>query len=172
MEPGGSSGARSHLKPRFLSHGTVECHDIGAARRFYTEFLGLEVKQTSARSLMLRLNSTTTIACVETNGETSAGIFSHFGLDFETRDDVDAAYGTACAQKETYGIKKVTRPVDQHGTYSFYVIDADDNWWEILTNPPGGYSYVFEIAENEEKWRDQDRGRDRRANWENRDGTA
>ncbi len=71
--------AESHLKPRVLSHGTVECHDL------------------------------------------------------------DAAWERACAEKDAYGIRKITRPVDQHGTYSFYVIDADGNWWEILTNPPGGY---------------------------------
>ena len=155
-----------HLRPRFLSHGTVECHDIDVARKFYTEFLGLEVRQTSSRSLMLRLNSTTTIACVETSGITSAGIYSHFGLDFENRDDVDAAYCIACAEKDAYGIRKITRPVEQHGTYSFYVIDADSNWWEILTNPPGGYSYVFELNETDAKWRDQQQGRARRAEWE------
>jgi catechol 2,3-dioxygenase-like lactoylglutathione lyase family enzyme len=158
----------SHLKPRFLSHGTVECHDLEAARRFYTAFLGLEVRQTSSRSLMLRLNSTTTIACVETRGTTSAGIYSHFGLDFDNRDEVDAAYQRACAEKDAYGVKKITRPVDQHGTYSFYVIDGDDNWWEILTNPPGGYSYVFDIDESAAKWRDQNQGSARRADWEDR----
>ena len=162
----------SHLKPRFLSHGTVECHDLEAARRFYTEFLGLEVRQTSSRSLMLRLNSTTTIACVETKGKTSAGIYSHFGLDFDGRDEVDAAYEQACAVKDGYGIKKITRPVDQHGTYSFYVVDADGNWWEILTNPPGGYSYVFEVDETDEAWRAQDQGRGRRGAWEGRPGDA
>ncbi len=160
--------AESHLKPRFLSHGTVECHDLEAARRFYSEFLGLDVRQTSSRSLMLRLNSVTTIACVETKGATSAGIYSHFGLDFDGRDEVDAAWERARAQKDAYGIRKITRPVDQHGTYSFYVIDADDNWWEILTNPPGGYTYVFDIDESDEKWRDQDQGSARLANWESR----
>ena len=167
-EPEDAKQAGSHLNPRFLSHGTVECHDLEAARRFYTEFLGLEVKQTSARSLMLRLNSATTIACVETKGKTSAGIYSHFGLDFAGRDDVDAAYELACGARDDYGIKKITRPVDQHGTYSFYVIDADDNWWEMLTNPPGGYSYVFEIGETDEAWRAQNQGRDRRTQWEGR----
>ena len=88
-----------------------------------------------------------------------------------SRDDVDAAYEIACAQKNSYGIKKITRPVEQHGTYSFYVIDADDNWSEILTNPPGGYSYVFELDETDEGWRDQGQGRDRRAGWERRGGT-
>ena len=169
-DPDGSTAKLPHIRPRFLSHGTVECHDIDVAKRFYTEFLGLEVRQTSSRSLMLRLNSTTTIACVETRGETSAGIYSHFGLDFDGRDDVDAAYRIACAEKEAYGIRKITRPVEQHGTYSFYVIDADGNWWEILTNPPGGYSYVFELNESDAGWRDQGQGRARRAEWERREG--
>ncbi len=156
---------RSHLKPTLLSHGTVECHDLNEARRFYEEFLGLEVTQTSAVSLMLRLNSTTTIACVQTKGETAAGIFSHFGLDMATEDDVDEAYRTALAQQENYGIKKITKPVHQHGTYAMYIIDRDDNWWEILTNPEGGYSYVFDLDETDNKWRDQNQGRDRQKSW-------
>ena len=162
-DTGTRTRAESHLKPKLLSHGTVECHDLAEARRFYEEFLGLEVTQTSARSLMLRLNSTTTIACVETQGETSAGIFSHFGLDLETEADVDEAYEIALAQKDNYGIKKITTPVHQHGTYAMYIIDRDDNWWEILTNPEGGYSYVFALDEDDRKWRDQNAGRDRRS---------
>lgn len=156
----------SVLTPRLLSHGTVETHDLAAAGRFYAEFLGMEVFQTSSRSLMMRLNSTTTIACVETKGETAAGIYSHFGLDFGTRDEVDAAHEAAAAAKDDWGIRKITRPVDQHGTYSFYVIDFDGNWWEILTNPVDGYSYVFETEESDQKWRDQNQGRARRPGWE------
>ena len=161
------SSQHTGLKPRLLSHGTVETNDLEAARRFYGEFLGMEVFQTSSRSIMMRLNSTTTIACVQTKGENAAGIYSHFGLDFETRQEVDAAHEIAVAQKEKYAIRKVTRPVEQHGTYSFYVIDFDGNWWEILTNPVDGYSYVFETEENTEIWRDQNQGRDRRPGWEN-----
>ena len=160
----------SHLKPRLLSHGTVECHDLAAARRFYSELLGMEVVQTSKISLMLRLNSTTTIACVETKGETSAGHYSHFGFDFETREEVDDAHETVLAQQDKYGVRKVTRPVAQHGTYAFFLIDADGNWWEFLTNPEGGYSYVFELGDNDGSWRDQDQGRDRIGNWEAQSG--
>ena len=145
-DPDGSTAKLPHLRPRFLSHGTVECHDIDVAKRFYTEFLGLEVRQTSSRSLMLRLNSTTTIACVETRGETSAGIYSHFGLDFDGRDDVDAAYRIACAEKDAYGIRKITRPVEQHGTYSFYVIDADGKWWALLIYAQNGNTVNEEDA--------------------------
>ena len=47
-----------------------------------------------------------------------------------------------------------------------YIIDRDDNWWEILTNPKGGYSYVFDLDETDSKWRDQNRGQDRQERWE------
>jgi catechol-2,3-dioxygenase len=39
------------LKLNFLSHGTLESRDLAFSRRFYEEFLGLEVVQTS-RSLL------------------------------------------------------------------------------------------------------------------------
>ena len=159
-----------HLKPALLSHGTVESHDLTEARRFYEEFLGLEVTQTSAVSLMLRLNSTTTIACVQTKGETAAGIYSHFGLDMQSEEEVDEAYRVALEQQENYGIKKITKPVHQHGTYAMYIIDRDDNWWEILTNPEGGYSYVFDLEETDNNWRDQNQGRDRQERAKNKPG--
>ena len=169
-EPVTEKATEPHLKPRFLSHGTVECHDIQAAKRLYTELLGMEVVQTSDRSLIMRLNSETTIVCVETKGETKAGIYSHFGFDYATEAEVDAAHAVVCAQAEAYDLPKVSKPVHQHGTYAFYLVDADGNWWEILTNPAGGYSYVFDIDEETRKWRDQNQGRARRERWAEKAG--
>ncbi len=53
-----------------------------------------------------------------------------------------------------------------HGTYSFYIIDFDGNWWEILTNPDGGYSYVFDLEDESRSWRALDRGKDRIKGWQ------
>lgn len=141
------------LKLNFLSHGTVECNDMARARRFYEEVLGLEVVQTSQRSLQLRLNSETTVVCVETKKPVQAGMFSHIGFDVETKEEVDEAYQLVCKHKDAYGIQKVTKPVDQHGTYAFYIKDVDGNYWEVLTNPPGGYSYLFDKGETDVSWR-------------------
>jgi catechol 2,3-dioxygenase-like lactoylglutathione lyase family enzyme len=154
------------LKLKFLSHGTVESRDIQRARQLYEEVFGFEVRQTSATSLMMRLNSVTTIACVETKGPTKAGVFSHFGMDVATRDEVDAAYKTISKLKDELGLEKVTKPVDQHGTYSFYTIDFDGNWWEILTNPDGGYSYIFDLNDEKKTFREMKQGRDRIENWQ------
>ena len=47
------------LKLNFLSHGTLESRDLAFSRRFYEEVLGLEVVQTSAISLLIRLGGST-----------------------------------------------------------------------------------------------------------------
>ena len=47
-------------------------------------------------------------------------------------------------QAEKWGITNISNPELQHGTYSFFFKDRDKNWWEILTNPPGGYAWMFE----------------------------
>ena len=143
------------LDLKFLSHGTVETGDLAKARRFYEEVLGLEIVQTSSVSLQLRLNSDTTVVCVETNKPVQAGMFSHIGFDVETQAEVDHAYEVVCKHKDAYGIQRVTKPVDQHGTYAFYIKDFDGNYWEILTNPPGGYSHLFERDERDDSWRER-----------------
>jgi len=38
----------------------------------------------------------------------------------------------------------IAKPAERHGTYSFLFWDADDNAWEILSNPKGGYTWIFE----------------------------
>ena len=141
------------LKLRFLSHGTLEAYDLEKTRKFYTEFLGLEVVRTSPISLIIRLGGTNTIAVVQNPKRAGAmPLLNHNGLDVETREEVDAAYQTIDAEKDKWAIKKVTKPIDQHGTYSFYFLDQDDNWWEILTNPQHGYSWMFAKGRDIANW--------------------
>ena len=140
------------LKLNFLSHGTLESRDLAFSRRFYEEFLGLQVVQTSPISLLVRLGGPNTIAVVFS--KTAAGemnLLNHNGLDVRTQEEVDEAYRTVCAQAEQWQLKKISKPHLQHGTYSFFFWDGDDNCWEILTNPAGGYSWLFERGDLEGK---------------------
>ena len=139
--------ATGPLKLNFLSHGTLESTDLDKSRGFYEDFLGLEVIRTSPISLLLRLGGNNTLAVVEVKEKVPMPMLNHNGLDVSTKADVDAAHAACVAQTEKWGIKKVTRPLDQHGTYCFFICDPDDNWWEILTNPEGGYSWMFERGE-------------------------
>src|SRR5450432_2859507 len=76
------------LKLKFLSHGTLESADIDKSRRFYEEFLGLEVVQTSKISLMIRLGNTNTIAVVYSPRRKAMTMLNHNGLDVATREEV------------------------------------------------------------------------------------
>jgi catechol 2,3-dioxygenase-like lactoylglutathione lyase family enzyme len=139
------------LKLEFLSHGTLESRDLAFSRRFYEEFLGLEVVQTSPISLLIRLGGPNTIAVVYSKNVGEMNLLNHNGLDVRTKDEVDQAYRMVCAEAETWQLKKITKPHLQHGTYSFFFWDGDDNCWEILTNPRGGYSWLFEQGDLEGK---------------------
>ncbi len=70
--------------------------------------------------------------------------YYHNGIDVETDAEVDAAHRRCTDEAGTWGIKDITKPVAQHGTYSFMFWDLDDNCWEILSNPQGGYTWIFE----------------------------
>ena len=133
------------LKLKFLSHGTLESADLDRSRQFYEEFLGLDVVRTSPVSLMVRLGGDNTIAVVRNLKKThEMPMLNHNGLDVDTQEEVDAAFAIVSEQAEKWGITDISTPGLQHGTYSFFFKDMDKNWWEILTNPKGGYAWMFE----------------------------
>ena len=135
------------LKLNFLSHGTLEAHDLEATRKFYEEFLGFEVRRTSPISLLVRLGGDHCYAVVQQKNRTPMPLLNHNGLDVETKEQVDECHRIVVEQAEKWGMHKITKPILQHGTYSFYFWDMDDNCWEILTNPKGGYSWFFEMGD-------------------------
>ncbi len=131
------------LHINFLSHGTLECVDLHATRRFYEEVLGLEVVQHAQIAMMVRLGGRHTYAVVETGKLHEMSFMNHNGLDVGSREEVDRAYELLQSVMDEYSIRQLTPPKLQHGAYSFYLRDLDNNWWEILANAPEGYSALF-----------------------------
>src|SRR5216117_3764753 len=74
---------RSVLKTKFISHGTLGSKDLEATRRFYEEFLGLEVVRTSPVSLMIRLGGNHVYAVVYTKKKERMPRVYHNGLDVD-----------------------------------------------------------------------------------------
>lgn len=131
------------LKLNFISHATLESGDLEASRKFYEEFLGLEVVDMSDIALCLRLGGNNTIVVVKTNNRHEMPMINHNGLDVGSKEEVDSAYRTIVEQKDKWGLHKITPPKEQHGSYSFYFWDRDNNCWEILRNSPTGYANLF-----------------------------
>jgi len=140
------------LNLRLLSHGTLESRDLEASRKFYEEFLGFDVVRTSNISLMIRLGSQHIYAVVENkSADNKMSFFNHNGIDVLTEAEVDEAHKICQEQADEWELTKLSKPKVQHGTYSFYFWDRDGNAWEILCNPEGGYSWLFEEGEQEGK---------------------
>lgn len=122
----------SVVKPFCLSHGTLECYDLVETRRFYEEFLGLECVRHGKPAMAIRLAMRFHIICVEVGDQLKpVHLLNHWGVDVQTREEVDEAYAQALAHQEKYKIRQVMAPKDMHGVYSFYLVDLDHNWWEI-----------------------------------------
>ncbi|NYE25161.1 VOC family protein [Pigmentiphaga litoralis] len=122
----------SVVKPEYLSHGTLECYSVTTSRRFYEEFLGLECVRHGKRSMAIRCGMAFHIVCLHVgNRLRPCSVDNHWGIDVASAEEVDRIWKAAGELKDTYGIHTITQPVDQHGTYSFYIEDLDHNWWEI-----------------------------------------
>lgn len=141
------------LKINFISHGTLESKDLEASRKLYEELLGFDVVQTSPISLLIRKGGQHTYAVVQMKKKLQGPMhmLGHNGLDVKTQEDVDEAHRILEREAEKWGLHQISKPVLQHGTYSFYFWDPDDNCWEILSNPNGGYNWLFEQGDQEGK---------------------
>jgi catechol 2,3-dioxygenase-like lactoylglutathione lyase family enzyme len=127
-----------------ISHGTLTSLDLQASRRFYEEVLGFEIIQHSTATMLARKGSAHTYVIVETGQPSTMSMLDHNGLDVGSREAVDKAYETLVRVKDQYGIKRIKKPVDQHGAYAFYFADPDGNWWEILSGFGGGYAVLYD----------------------------
>jgi catechol 2,3-dioxygenase-like lactoylglutathione lyase family enzyme len=139
------------IKSKFISHGTLAARDLDATRKFYEEFLGLEVVRTSPISLMIRLGGEHVYAVVKSRIDTPQAHLNHNGIDVESDADVDEAYRRCNEQAEQWGLHEIREPSVRHGTYCFTFRDLDWNCWEILSNPRGGYTWIFEKGDLEGK---------------------
>jgi catechol 2,3-dioxygenase-like lactoylglutathione lyase family enzyme len=138
------------LKLKFLSHGTLITKSIDKARVFYEEFFGFECVRPSTISLWIRLGGSHIYVVVENKEDRPQMDFlNHNGIDVLTDAEVDDNHKICVEQAEKWNLHKISKPRIQHGTYSFYFWDADDNCWEILSNPGGGYTWMFDRGDQE-----------------------
>src|ERR1700722_11149498 len=150
-KPAPAMKKQSTLNLKFLTHGTLESKDLDFTRNFYEEFMRVVFISLAKISLWIRLGGNNIYAVVQVmEGKKSEMTFlNHNGVDVETEDDVDEGHRLVVSDVEKWKLHKISKPAVQHGTYSFYFWDCDDNAWEILANPPGGYSWMFERGDQE-----------------------
>tara|TARA_B100000676_G_scaffold183891_1_gene180851 strand:+ start:6212 stop:6706 length:495 start_codon:yes stop_codon:yes gene_type:complete len=137
----------SVINSKFLSHGTLGSKDLTATRKFYEEFLGIDVIQTSKISLMIRLGGNHIYVVVQDKNMLEMPRLNHNGIDVENDLEVDKSHKAVLDTADTWGLYNISKPLEQHGTYSFHFWDQDGNCWEILSNPVDGYNWIFNMGD-------------------------
>ena len=126
----------------FMSHGTLLMDDLARSRRFYEEFLGLEVVRTSEISLAIRLNSATSVACVALSKKVRRPgreylRYYNLGLSVGTPADVVDSRKLALEHQAGYEIREIGEIEESDGRVSFLIGDRDGNFWDIHSDRPG-----------------------------------
>ncbi|HSV82829.1 MAG TPA: VOC family protein [Ramlibacter sp.] len=122
----------SVVKPYMLSHGTCECISLKDTREFYEGFLGLDCVRHSESGMLFRLGTKFHVVCIEVGDQVRpCTLMNHWGLDVGSKEEVEEAHRKAVELKDRYKMRQVLPPKMQHGVYSFYMEDLNQNWWEI-----------------------------------------
>jgi hypothetical protein len=72
-------------------------------------------------------------------------MLNHNGFEVGSAEEVDQAHKLIMSVKDEWGLK-VMPPRTLHGDHTFYFLDFDGNWWEIVEVRKGGYVADFEDA--------------------------
>ena len=132
-----------------LSHGTVECTNMVATRRFYVDFLGLDIHRPVREAQYIYRGGPWTVVCVCVDGGEGKDQppDNHFKLSVDGPAAVEAAHAAAIQQAEFYGIRKVRDVVREDGRSAFLLQDLNQTWWEITDIDQAYYDAVFEAGD-------------------------
>jgi len=116
----------SVVKPMLLSPRHAMCKDLAKSRRFYEEFLGLEVVRHARPAMMLRLKTACTSSAVCIGEKVPTSRAHSLGVNVATREEVDRARRGAAAEGDIRNPEN-HKVLERHGAYGFYFQDLDNN---------------------------------------------
>jgi catechol 2,3-dioxygenase-like lactoylglutathione lyase family enzyme len=119
-----------------IAYVTLEAEDLDATTAFYTEVLDLPVERIDGAIHSRARNGGVNLVTVPVQGELlPQPVLNHHGITLpeNAQARVTAIHEAITAEAERYGVRKIQRTTDQHGSFQFYFQDRDTNWWEIET---------------------------------------
>jgi catechol 2,3-dioxygenase-like lactoylglutathione lyase family enzyme len=117
-----------------ISYVVLESRALATSARFYRDFLGLDVATPAPHYCMVRdVDGWVRVIAVEVGDRVvPQKVANHHGVTLAGGAEViDALRARVVACAAEFGIQKVLPATRQHGSYSFYLQDADTNCWEL-----------------------------------------
>jgi len=140
--------AGSHIKPSMLISCMFVTKDLARTRRMCEGLLGLDCVEPEQGVLLIRERGHkpgeklagqpywVLEAREVTEVEVPQEMLNHWGVFVPSQSAVDEAYEKVNAQQKEFGLGRVQKPRFRHGSYAFYFVDGDSNWWEIEYRTP------------------------------------
>ena len=133
------------VQNEFFSHGTYECNNMPATRRFLVDFLGLDIVRPLKEAQYMWKGGPWSVVCVcvQDGDAKEQGPQNHFKLSVASKADVDAAHAAALKYKDDYGIKRVLDVEEKGRDRAFKLLDLNNTWWEISTVSQAHFDEAF-----------------------------
>jgi catechol 2,3-dioxygenase-like lactoylglutathione lyase family enzyme len=117
-----------------LSYVMLESRALAQSARFYRDFLGLDVAEPAPHYCLLRdAGGWVRVIAVDVGDRlVPQKVANHHGLTLAGGpEQIDALRARVSACAAEFALMKVLPATRQHGSYSFYLQDADTNCWEL-----------------------------------------
>ncbi len=137
------------VQNELFSHGTIECTDMAATRKFLTEFLGLDIIRPLREAQYMWKGGPWSVVCVcvEDGEAKDQDPRNHFKLAVGSGAEVDAARAAALALKDDYGILRVLDIETVDGVRGFLLQDLNKHWWQIAHVTQADFDALFEAGD-------------------------
>jgi catechol 2,3-dioxygenase-like lactoylglutathione lyase family enzyme len=121
------------LKPLGLTHGHYECRSLSDTLPVLTDLLALRVvERANGAAVLQHPNSAWRLVVHEAGGGAPDKPHNnHYGVRVARAEEVDAAQRYLVANKERYGLRRISPPRSQHFARSVYFVEPGGNTLEI-----------------------------------------
>jgi len=121
------------LQPVGLTHGHYECRSLDETLPVFTDLLAMKVlERRNGEAVVAHPNTAWRLVLHEGGPEAADKPHNnHYGVRVARPEEIEAAYRHIDANKERYGIKRVSRPHAQHFANSIYFSEPGGNTLEI-----------------------------------------
>lgn len=112
-------------KKRYESAFGLECVKIAPDRMVVRDHRGKYMMQNGLRDFfVLEVQEVPEIKLPQALG-------NHWGFWVGSKEEVKRIHDEMKARSEELGLKRLFPITNMHGSYGFYLIDKDENWWEV-----------------------------------------
>lgn len=136
------------LRPVGLTHGHYECRSLDETLPVFTDLLAMRIVAREGGQATVQHPNTAWRLVLHEGGQHAPDKphNNHYGVRVARPEEVEAAYRYIEANKERYGIQRVSKPHAQHFANSLYFSEPGGNTLEIEYYDPRAAAEGREIA--------------------------